>query len=52
MQKTYRVQAVNNKGIYYTHLVGAESANVAALSVLNTDKRLLRVTSVRPCKLD
>jgi hypothetical protein len=52
MQKTYRVQAVNNKGIYYTHLVGAESANVAALSVLNADKRLLRVTSVRPCNLD
>jgi len=52
MQKIYRVQAVNNKGIYYTHLVGAKSANVAALSVLNADKRLLRVTSVRPCEPD
>jgi len=52
MKKIYRVQAVNNKGIYYTHMVGAESANVAALSVLNADRRLLRVTSVRPCELD
>ena len=52
MQNIYRVQAVNNKGIYYTHLVGAESANIAALSVLNADKRLIRVTSVRPCNLD
>ena len=52
MKNIYRVQAVNNKGIYYTHMVGAESANVAALSVLNADRRLLRVTSVRPCELN
>jgi hypothetical protein len=52
MKKIYRVQAVNSKGIYYTHMVGAESANIAAFSVLNTDRRLLRVTSVRPCELD
>jgi len=52
MKNIYRVQAVNNKGIYCTHMVGAESANVAALSVLNADRRLLRVTSVRPCELN
>ena len=44
----YTVTAVNARGIYYRHHVGASSIEQAAASVLAADGRLIRVVKVLP----
>ena len=46
--QTYTVTAVNARGIYYRHHVGATSIDQAVASVLAADPRLIRAVKVLP----
>ena len=47
-QTIYRVVGVTNYGQYWSHLVGANSAQTAMASVLAADSRLTRIVSAKP----